>query len=76
MLNTQKAFDTVDHQILCNKLWTLEDSSIKWFESYLTDRQQIVSANGTVSDFLKINCGVPQGSILNPLLFLCYVNHM
>ena len=76
MLDLQKAFDTVDHQILCKKLQTMGVLSIRWFESYLTDRQQKVSANGTESDFLCVKCGVPQGSILGPLLFLCYVNDM
>lgn len=76
MLDLQKAFDTVDHRILCKKLQTMGVLSIKWFESYLTDRQQKVSANGTESDFLGVKCGVPQGSILGPLLFLYYVNDM
>ena len=72
----QKAFDTVDHQILCNMLPNMGVSSTKWFKLYLTDRQQTVSANGTESDFLKIKCGLLQGCILGPLLFFCYVNDM
>ena len=47
-----------------------------WFKSYLRGRQQIVVANGTHSEPGIVNCGVPQGSILGPLLFLCYVNDM
>ena len=51
--------------------------STKWFLSYLTDRKQKVSANGTESEFLNVTCGEPQGSsILCPLLFLYYVNDM
>ena len=48
----------------------------KWFKSYLGDRKQIVVANGTSSESGIVSCGVPQGSILGPLLFLCYVNDM
>jgi hypothetical protein len=50
--------------------------SVKWFESYLTDRKQKVSVNGTESNVLTVTCGVPQGSIFEPLLFLYYVNDM
>lgn len=76
MLDLQKAFDTVDHEIVCNKLKVMGVRSTKWFQSYLTDRKQKVSANGTESEFLNVTCGVPQGSILDPLLFLYYVNDM
>ena len=50
--------------------------STEWFKSYLADRQQVVTINGTTSSPCYVNCGVPQGSILGPLLFLCYVNDM
>ena len=76
MLYLQKAFDTVDHLILCNKLQKMGVKCTKWFESYLCNRQQKVSINGTESDLRYITCGVPQGSILKPLLFLYYVNDM
>ena len=76
MLDLQKAFDTVDHEILCQKLSVMGVVSVEWFRSYLSDRTQMVNVNNTSSDFQKITCGVPQGSILGPLLFLCYVNDM
>ena len=74
MLDLQKAFDTVDHEILCQKLNAMEVVSVEWFRSYLSDRTQTVNVNNTSSDFHKITRGVPQGSILGPLRFLCYVN--
>ena len=76
LLDLQKAFDTVDHEILCNKLEAMGINFTKWFQSYLGGRQQIVVANGINSEPGTVNCGVPQGSILGPLLFLCYVNDM
>merc|ERR1712236_57342 len=76
LLDLQKAFDTVDHEILCNKLEAMGINFTKWFKSYLGGRQQMVIANETRSDPGIVSCGVPQGSILGPLLFLCYVNDM
>ena len=76
MIDLQKAFDTVDHQLLCKKLEIMGVTNTEWFMSYLTGRQQTVSVNNVFSDFNIVNCGVPQGSILGPLLFLCYVNDM
>ena len=76
LLDIQKAFDCVDHEILCKKLEALGINSINWFKSYLSDRYQTVIINGVSSDICKVTCGVPQGSILGPLLFLCYMNGM
>ena len=78
LLDLQKAFDTVDHSILLTKLEALglSEDVVRWFRSYLSDRQQLVDVSGTFSSCDKIRCGVPQGSILGPLLFLIYVNDM
>ena len=77
MLDLQKAFDTVDHNILCSKLKVMGVQSVDWFESYLTDRVQFVSVNSTISEPMNVSCGVPQGSILGTLLFFStYVNAM
>ena len=78
VLDLQKAFDTVDHNILLGKLTAmgLNDNTVKWFKSYLTSRTQVVDIDGVRSGPKDITCGVPQGSILGPLLFLIYVNDM
>ena len=76
LLDLQKAFDTVDHTILCKKLEAMGFDFTEWFKSYLGGRQQIVLANDVSSEPMNVKCGVPQGSILGPLLFLCYVNDM
>ena len=76
LLDLQKAFDTVDHAILLNKLKHMGVGCTDWFKSYLSNRQQIVTVEGVNSEPGVVGCGVPQGSILGPLLFLCYVNDM
>ena len=78
LLDLQKAFDTVDHGILLMKLKApgLSQDVSRWLQSYLSDRQQLVDVSGTLSSHANISCGVPQGSILEPLLFLIYVNDM
>ena len=78
LLDLQKAFDTVDRSISLLKLKAsgLGDDILRWFRSYLTDRQQLVDVSGTRSSFPPITCGVPQGSILGSLLFLIYLNDM
>ena len=75
-LDLSKAFDTVDHSILINKLqhYGIRGITNKWFNSYLDDRKQFVSVGTIKSDLNDIVCGVPQGSVLGPLLFLVYIN--
>ena len=75
-LDFSKAFDCLNHQILFNKLehYGVRNEALLWFKSYFTDRYQYVSYDGSESDKMLITCGVPQGSILGPLLFLLYVN--
>jgi hypothetical protein len=75
-LDLKKAFDTVDHDILLDKLkkYGVDGNELLWFKSYLSKRSQVVNINSSLSEFEHINIGVPQGSILGPLLFIIFVN--
>ena len=77
-LDFTKAFDTVNHEILSDKLshYGIRGPALKWFRSYLGGRSQFVTYNGAKSSKKIIKCGVPQGSILGPLLFLVYINDL
>ena len=77
-LDFKKAFDTVSHSILLKKLkaFGINGTSYKWFTSYLSDRKQQVDVNGVLSSSKNVDISILQGSILGPILFLCFINDL
>lgn len=78
-LDIRKAFDSINHGVLLKKMndcFGISDMELRWFGSYLSDRTQQCFVNGQMSSPKQIICGVPQGSIMGPLLFLLYINDM
>ena len=76
MLDLKKAFDSIVHKILLDKLYFIgiRGTALNWFKSYLSTRTQYVYMNGAQSGYASVNCGIPQGSVLGPLLFSIYIN--
>ena len=77
-IDLQKAFATVNHEILLKKLehYGIGGTALRWLESYLGNRKQMVSVNGHSSTLCDVTCRVPKGSVLGPLIFLIYITDL
>ena len=75
-IDLKKAFDTVDHELLVEKLkvYGIRGVANNWLQNYVTNRKQYVVIDDHSSDMLDMTCGVPQGSVLGPILFIIYIN--